>query len=89
MDEGSRKRDSSSSDEPLDTSDELEKNSQLGGLIINPEQRIDAFISDACDQAAKEINGQRVSLVDKGRIMEGDVRPHSSHQEVPVEYWIY
>ena len=67
-----RKRDSSSSEEPLDASDEIDKT--LGVLSDNVEQNIDAFISDDRN-AANEM--QRVSLVDHGRITVGDVQPHT------------
>ena len=75
------KCDSLSSDEPLDTSDEIDKTIPLGGLELNnTTQNINDFISDVRWQTAVEPDdGMRMSVVDRGRIIVGeDLQPQTS-----------
>ena len=73
----SKKRDSSSSEDPLDTSDEADK-LPVGTIDINSQQNIDQFISDARRHSS---DMGRASIVDRGR--NDNPQPHCSRQQQP------
>ena len=79
--EQGKKRDSSSSDEPLDISDETDK-LPVGDIELNKEQNINQFISDI---RHSNDSMERTSILDHGR-GTNESQPHCSQSLQPEHH---